>query len=92
VDQESDRLLSAAGAVVEGAAISWDDEMHLATDEETSATLRGLLELAVIIAAQRIIQQGFDATESRDTCPHLILDKIGEGSFGAVYRCCRLRP
>jgi serine/threonine-protein kinase len=99
MDQESDRLLSVAGDVVEGAAISWDDETHVATDEETAATLRGLRELAVIIAAQRIIQRDYDATESRGTSPHievippssrwrhlLILDKIGEGSFGAVYR------
>jgi serine/threonine protein kinase len=99
MDQDSDRLLSVADAVVEGAAVSWDDETHLATDEETAATLRGLRELAVIIAAQRIIQRDYDATESRETSTHLdvmppssrwrhllILDKIGEGSFGAVYR------
>src|SRR5262245_28663424 len=99
MDQESDRLLSVAGAVEEGAAISWDEEQRLATDEETAATLRGLRELAVILAAQHLIRQDFDATASRATAPQsevlhpssrwrhlIILDKIGEGSFSAVYR------
>jgi eukaryotic-like serine/threonine-protein kinase len=98
MDQDSDRLLSVAGRIVEGSAVSWDDEQRQATDEESGATLRGLQDLEVILAAQRVIEREYDTTAKRDTEPvavgvgpsrwrHLvILNKIGEGSFGSVYR------
>jgi len=96
MDQEPDSLLSIAGAVAEEAVVSWDDELRLA-DDASAATLRGLQEIAKILAAQRVIQREFDSTTKRgtpgsDAVPParwrhlLILDKIGEGSFGAVYR------
>jgi len=97
--QESDRLIAIAGAVAEGTPVSWDDEARRATDEDSAATLRGLRDIAGILAAQRDIERACDTTAmKRDTAPgagmvepsrwrHLvILDKIGEGSFGTVYR------
>jgi len=55
MDQDSDRLLSVAGRIVEGSAVSWDEEQRQAGDEESGATLRGLQDLEVILAAQRVI-------------------------------------
>jgi len=98
MDQDSDRLLSVAGRIVEGSAVSWDEEQRQAGDEESGATLRGLQDLEVILAAQRVIEREYDTTAKRDNAPvavgvgpsrwrHLvILNKIGEGSFGSVYR------
>jgi serine/threonine protein kinase len=98
MDQDSDRLLSVAGRIVEGSAVSWDDEQRQATDEESGATLRGLQDLEVILAAQRVVEREYDSTTKRNGAAgaavgapsrwrHLIiLNKIGEGSFGTVYR------
>lgn len=97
MDQDSDRLLSVAGRIVEGSAVSWDDEQRQAGDEESGATLRGLQDLEVILAAQRVIEQEYETTTKRNGAGaavaepsrwrHLtILNKIGEGSFGTVYR------
>jgi serine/threonine-protein kinase len=98
MDQDSDRLLSVAGRIVEGSAVSWDDERRQAYDEESGATLRGLQDLEVIVAAQRVIEREYETTTKRNGAAgaaaaepsrwrHLtILNKIGEGSFGTVYR------
>lgn len=98
MDQNSDRLLSVAGAIADGAAVSWDDEQRQVSDDEFGSTLRGLHEIAVLLAAQRVIQREYDTTTRNETAPRaqvtppthwrhlLLLDKIGEGSFGAVYR------
>src|SRR4029079_4844682 len=98
MEQDSDRLLSGARRIVEGSAVSWDEEQRQAGDEESGATLRGLQDLEVILAAQRVIEREYDTTAKRDNAPvavgvgpsrwrHLvILNKIGEGSFGSVYR------
>src|SRR6185369_14613659 len=99
MNQESDRLLAVASAVAEGAPVSWDDEGLFVTDEDGSKALRGLRDLERILSAQRDIARAYDsAAMQRDTAPesggrepsrwrHLvILDKIGEGSFGTVYR------
>ena len=97
--QESESLLSVAGAVAEGDPVSWDDEARRANDEESAAILRGLKDLEEIVAAQRLIGRVYDTTTAkRDTAAGadvtepsrwrhlLVLDKIGRGSFGTVYR------
>jgi hypothetical protein len=96
--EESERLLSVARNIVEGTSVSWDEERLHAPDEESAATLQGLRDLEVILAAQRHIEREYDTTAKRNTVAgvpdaapsrwrHLvILDKIGEGSFGTVYR------
>lgn len=98
MDQNSDRLLSVAGAIADGTAVSWEDEQRHVGDEDFGSTLRGLQEIAAILAAQRVIQREYDITTKNETAAraqiappthwrHLVvLDKIGEGSFGAVYR------
>jgi eukaryotic-like serine/threonine-protein kinase len=98
MDQETDHLLSVAGAVAEQAPVSWDDEARDQADEESLSILRGLQELAGIIAAHRHVDSECDTTAPRQSTigagvqapprwRHLIiLDKIGEGSFGTVYR------
>jgi len=63
MDQEPDSLLSIAGAVAEEAAVSWDDELRLA-DDASAATLRGLQEIAQILAAQRSLQRDLTAPPS----------------------------
>ena len=65
MDQDSDRLLSVAGPIVEGSAVSWDDEQRQASDEESGATLRGLQDLEVILAAQRVIEREYETTTKR---------------------------
>jgi len=95
---ESDRLIAIAGAVAEEAPVSWDDEERLASDEDSAAILRGLRDLEGILSAQRRIERAYDTAAmkhdqdlGRGAEPsrwrHLvILDKIGEGSFGTVFR------
>jgi len=97
LDPKSDRLLTLAGAVVDGAPVSWDDEAR-SCDEESLAVLQGLRELAGIIDAHRHVSREFETTAKRPEASvvrgigpshwrHLVvLDKIGEGSFGTVYR------
>src|SRR5512144_208574 len=99
MEPESDhRLLSVASAIAEGADVAWDEEKRHATDEDSWETLRGLRDIAMVFAAQRVIGQDYDTTapagagaSPKGAEPtrwrHLtILNKIGEGSFGAVYR------
>jgi eukaryotic-like serine/threonine-protein kinase len=97
--QETDHLLSVAGAVAEETPVCWDDEALLEGDEESKAILRGLQELARIVAAQRVIELEYETTAQRHSSVNepagaqpsrwrhlVVLDKIGEGSFGTVYR------
>jgi len=96
--ESDDRLLAVASAIAEGADVAWDEEKRHATNEDSWETLRGLRDIAVVLAAQRIIGQNYDTTAPVVAAPtikgaeptrwrHLtILNKIGAGSFGAVYR------
>jgi serine/threonine-protein kinase len=99
-EPEEDRLLSIAGAIVEGTPIQWDREQLGATDEDADV-LRELRTLEGIVTAHRQVMLsrssaatiGGDRTDPAAPEPELsawahlsIIEKIGEGSFGAVYR------
>ena len=99
MDPEADRLLAIAGAVAKGEAVSWDDETRGAANDDEAAALRGLRDLEGIVSAHRRIAGTNDTSATTvgieaGLGPHgpgkwghlVILDKLGEGSFGTVYR------
>lgn len=96
---EVDHLLCVAGEIAEGAPIAWEEEARRASDERDAQALRGLQDLEAVVSAHRRIKRAYDSATTPADTPigtggteprrwgHLhILNTIGEGSFGTVYR------
>jgi serine/threonine protein kinase len=89
---DDDKLLSLADKIAEGTTLDREAEQQGATDHADEDVLEALLDIAVIEAAHRSAERAFDRMPSgardapRQWCHLTILEKIGEGAFGAVYR------
>jgi len=97
---ETDRLLSIAGAIAEGARVSWRDEEQRVSSGGEAATLNALRDLEELLTALRGADRADEPTaetlppargNSNGATPerwgHLvILDRIGKGTFATVYR------
>jgi serine/threonine protein kinase len=97
---ETDRLLSIAGAIAEGAPVSWPDEERRVSGRDEAATLNALRELQGLLSALRGADRDDELT--METLPpvegpvaggaprrwgHLeIIETIGKGTFATVYR------
>ena len=97
---ETDRLLSIARAIAEGAPVSWPDEERRVSGGEEAATLNALRDLQQLLTALRGADcedeltaetlppaQGQVAGSAPERWGHLvIIDTIGKGTFATVYR------
>jgi len=86
-DPESgDHLLRLAGAVAEGETVAWDEETSRARGGDADI-VRGLRVLEEIVSAHRRLEMERRDDNEPTRWAHLtIVEKIDEGSFGAVYR------
>ena len=95
-EPEDDKLLNVAGAISDGGRVNWDRIREQAGDAATSNVLRELHALEQIAAFHRGAEPAETPTaersERRDAPPlgtwghFTLLETIGEGSFGTVYR------
>jgi hypothetical protein len=89
---ESERLMTVAAAVAAGDPVDWSEKLHAPPSApDDTATLATLYEIESIIKACRAVDAAPEDPEGSSRTPriwkHLIvLDKVGEGSFGTVYR------
>ena len=97
---ETDRLLSIAGAIAEGAPVSWPDEEQRVSRAARAATLNALHDIQALLTALRGADREDEQTaetlppadgQIEGTAPerwgHLsILATIGKGTFATVYR------
>jgi len=95
-EPEDVRLLNVAGAISDGDGVNWNRVREQAADAATSSVLRELHALEQIAAFHRSAEPADTPTaersERRDAAPlgswshFTLLETIGEGSFGTVYR------
>jgi serine/threonine-protein kinase len=96
---DHEHLLSIASAIADGSGVAWADEVKRASTSGDTATLNALRDLEQLLSALREADRDEDPTATTippqpsidRTAPqrwgHLsILDTIGKGSFGTVYR------
>ncbi len=89
---DSDPLLPLAEKIAEGTTVDPDEEQHRDLRDSDRDVLKALLDIAAIEAAHRSAERSFDrmhpgALDAPRQWGHLtILEKIGEGEFGGVYR------
>ncbi len=85
----SDQVLTElASAMLKGASIDWTSAESSAVDESTRGVVRNLSVIAAIAAVHgdgSAEEQG-DPTTTGTWCGLQLLEKIGEGAFGEVYR------
>src|SRR5512134_2332918 len=87
-----DALLPLAEKIAEGTTVDPDEEHERAHPDSNRDVLDALLDIAVIGAAHQSAERTFDrmqpgAPDVPRQWAHLtILEKIGEGRFGEVYR------
>ena len=88
-------LLPLADRIAKREPIDWNAQAE-STDDLTRRRIVALMEIAAIEAAHRKADQSLDGLEDEppadvpETWRHLtLLDKIGEGQFGTVYRAPR---
>ncbi len=89
---EHDELTDPAGRIADGKAIDWQAELEASPGHE--ATLAGLQRVAAIAQAWRdlgVTPQDDDAPASGEAAlfhwgPLEVREKLGEGSFGEVFR------
>ena len=91
-EPEPDKLLSLAAKIAEGTTLDRQAEHQRAADDGDEDVLEALLDIAAIEAAHRSAERAFDRMPPgardvpRQWCHLTILEKIGEGAFGDVYR------
>ena len=91
-DEVDPALLSLAERIAEGTSVDPDEEPQLAGQDTDREVLKALLDIAVIEAAHRGAERSFDRMQfgpleiPRQWAHLTILEKIGEGEFGEVYR------
>ena len=91
-DDLDDPLLSLAQKIAEGSTVNADSEKQAAPVDSSRATLESLLEIAAISAAHRDTEHSFHTAltgapgEPRYWGHLIILETIGSGEFGDVYR------
>ena len=91
-DDNDDELLPLAEKIAEGTTLDRDQEHQRAPREGDRDVLQALLDIAAIEAAHRSAERAFDRMPPgsldvpRQWCHLTILEKIGEGVFGDVYR------
>jgi serine/threonine-protein kinase len=92
--EDEQRLLDVATSVSDGGLVDWEKVEREAGDEQERELIQALREISTIAEAHRS-WQAFDTEEEPARPPeamptrwgHLeILEKVGEGSFGEVYR------
>lgn len=89
--EQDDVLHELAGQIAEGTAVDWDAARQRAVDSDRRA-LEALIQIAALDAAHRDAAEAFDrapsfASAAPQTWRHLtLLEKIGAGQFGTVYR------
>ena len=93
---ESERLMSVAAALAAGDPVDWNEHIHaVQSSPDDAATLTTMYQIESIIKACLAVDTASTVLTADPEGPsrtprvwkHLIvLDKIGEGSFGAVYR------
>src|SRR5262245_61005625 len=91
----ADLLLPVAEMIARSEAVDWRVESQRADagDDSMRAQLRALMDIAVVEAAHREAERSLDQLEASAPAEgprqwrHLtLLEKIGEGQFGEVYR------
>ena len=91
-DEADAALLPLADRIAEGAIVDLDEERQRAPQHADPGVLKALLDIAAIDAAHRSAERSFNLTQlgareaPREWAHLTILEKIGEGEFGEVYR------
>jgi serine/threonine protein kinase len=91
-DDADDVLMQLAEKIAEGTTVDPDEEHERADQHSNRGALNALLDIAAIGAAHQSAERSFDrmqppALDVPRRWAHLtILEKIGEGEFGEVYR------
>jgi eukaryotic-like serine/threonine-protein kinase len=90
---EDDRLQDLAASVADGRAVDWQQAEQEASDEEMKRVVRALREISDVAQAHQSWHESLTVQASREGDPTLerwgslvILEKVGEGSFGEVFR------
>jgi Tol biopolymer transport system component len=79
-------LIALGAAVSDGAVIDWLAAEHLAEDADRQSLVRGMRDVAALIAAHRQVISAPPPVTPR-TWRHLVLcEALGDGAFGTVYR------
>jgi hypothetical protein len=85
--RESDRLLDLAGAASDGAEVDWGREEEGCSGEGDRSLVRALGFLALVLGEHRRLHgAGGLPAPARTWGPLEILEVIGQGAFGTVYR------
>lgn len=85
--RESDRLLDLAGAASDGAEVDWGREEEGCPGEGERSLVRALGFLALVLGEHRRLHgAGGLPAPARTWGPLEILEVIGQGAFGTVYR------
>src|SRR3982750_3855905 len=83
---DDDSLIALGAAVSDGDVIDWTAAEHQAEDPESQALVRGMREVATLMAAHRQVAT-IPPPETGHTWRHLVVfEAVGDGAFGTVYR------
>jgi hypothetical protein len=85
VEPDDDRWLPLAQAVAEEQPVAWDRALQEATTTADASVVEALRTLQRIIAARHRDPEA-PAPDPVQWAHLIVLEKIGEGAFGAVYR------
>jgi len=87
-------LLALGSSVSDGSAVDWEQAERAAADPDTQTIVRGMRNLAGLVAAHRSgglnARQAADAGAAAPPARHwrhiVLFESIGAGAFGTVYR------